>query len=99
MNKMHKNAEETVVNNPEKYGAKNKEQNKVKVDLVENTVTIEAPKKQKKGQLDPHQVAEVQKLVMKRFKTVRKDIIMEDDFETFNYLCKMLNQVRDETHE
>jgi len=45
MNKMHKNAEETVVNNPEKYGAKNKEQNKVKVDLVENTVTIEAPKK------------------------------------------------------
>jgi len=24
---------------------------------------------------------------------------MEDDFETFNYLCKMLNQVRDETHE
>lgn len=99
MNKMHKNAEETVINNPEKYGAKAKESNKVKVDLVENTVTVEAPKKQKKGQLDPQQVAEVQKLVMKRFKTVRKDIIMEDDFETFNYLSKMLSQARDEENE
>jgi|TARA_B110000305_G_scaffold234079_1_gene291546 hypothetical protein len=36
---------------------------------------------------------------MKRFKTVRKDIIMEDDFETFNYLSKMLSQARDEENE
>lgn len=30
---------------------------------------------------------------------MKKDIIYEDDFDTFNYLVKTLTQARDEEHE
>ena len=58
-------------------------------DLEENK------KKKKKDELDEVQLAEVQNLVIKRFRRVKKDIIMDDDETCMITLLKNLSGYRE----
>jgi len=81
MTKLRKHCEEYVMDNPEKFQSAGDGKPKAKFDIVDNKVIDLEGKKQKKNKegLDEVQIAEVQNLVIKRFKRVKKDIVVEDD--------------------
>ena len=66
------------------------------LDIVDNKVldAESGKKKSKKDQLDATQASEVQRMVIKRFRRCRKDIIVEDDEEAMQALHRALVSVR-----
>ena len=95
MAKLQKECEHYVRENPDEF--KRLEQpSKFKLDIVDNRIVDleQTKKKPKKEQLDSVQAAEVQQLVIKRFRRCRKDIIMEDDEEAMHGLLRALASVR-----
>lgn len=68
------------------------------MDIVDNKIfdLDDNKKKKKKDELDEVQQAEVQNLVIKRFRRVRKDIIMDDDEQCMQTLMRELAMVREQ---
>lgn len=90
MARIQKECENYVRDNPEEF--RKAEKVKFKLDLVDNKGydNDQNKKKSKKDSLDDVQEAEVQNLVIKRFRRVRKDLIYEDDEKAMQLLLKEL---------
>ena len=90
MARIQKECENYVRDNPEEF--RKAEKVKFKLDLVDNKGydNDQNKKKSKKDSLDDVQEAEVQNLVIKRFRRVRKDLIYEDDEKAMKLLLKEL---------
>lgn len=79
MAKLKKECENYVLDNPDEF-QKMEEKPRAKFDYVDNkAVDLQGKKKKNKDGLDDVQQAEVQALVIRRFRRYRKDIIAEDD--------------------
>ena len=86
MKKIQAESEQHFFDNYDHYKPKTAGGERGKIDFANNC--IDAPKKKKKEGLDAHAASQIQKIVIKRFKTVKKDIIYEDDVRMAKVLIK-----------
>ena len=94
MKKVQVESEQHYHDNFEHFKPKTAAGERGKIDFATNS--IDAPKKKKKEGLDAHAASQIQQIVIKRFKTVKKDIMYEDDARMAKVLIKQLREMRED---